>query len=319
MLLRQLLLLGLASASASVSIQARDAGVVGVGGSTAAAGAEDVVRMGGGRSTGVAGAEDVAPRSPPPPPTPTGSGGQCPFFSSAPGAAAASGSPVCPAPAALRRWQSLKFGLFLHWGAYSQIGFDASWSLNWKTLCAFGNPTLCAPKNCSECTHADMTKFREMYWGLSKTFNPKKFDPTVWASAAKAAGMKYFVMTTKHHDGFAMYNTSAHGAPGQPVYGVTGPDCPAQRDLFGEVVEAMRAEELMVGACASLIPPACLASACFLATHTAAPPRLQQGGLALALLLGPGHLVPVRPQHQLRHHHERLQVGRLRRLRQGAV
>lgn len=279
MALRPLLLLGLASASASASI------------------------------------------SPPPPPTPTGSGGQCPFFSSAPGAAAASGSPVCPAPTALRKWQSLKFGLFLHWGAYSQIGFDASWSLNWKTLCAFGNPTLCAPKNCSECTHADMTKFREMYWGLSKTFNPKKFDPTVWASAAKAAGMKYFVMTTKHHDGFAMYNTSAHGAPGQPVYGVTGPDCPAQRDLFGEVVEAMRAEELMVGACASPIPPppGRLEGACSLTTRSAAPPRLQQGGLALALLLGPVDHIPFRPQHQLRHRHERLQVGRLRRLRQGAV
>eukprot|EP01052_Picozoa_sp_SAG31_P031639 SAG31_NODE_3373_length_4351_cov_2.070790_1_plen_84_part_00 len=60
--------------------------------------------------------------------------------------------------------------------------------------------------------------------------------------------MKYFVMTTKHHDGFAMYNTSAHGAPGQPVYGVTGPDCPAQRDLFGEVVSAMRNEGMIVGA-----------------------------------------------------------------------
>lgn len=40
---------------------------------------------------------------------------------------------VCAPPASLRKWQGLKFGLFLHWGAYSQIGFDASWSLNWKT------------------------------------------------------------------------------------------------------------------------------------------------------------------------------------------
>ena len=124
-----------------------------------------------------------------------------------------------------------------------------------------------------------MEQFSEMYWGLSKTFNPTKFNPDVWASSAKAAGMKYFVMcagydkpttllcstceamltcplfrtvairrTTKHHDGFAMYNTSAHGAPGQPVYGVTGPDCPAQRDLFGEVVASMRAAGMFVGA-----------------------------------------------------------------------
>ena len=72
--------------------------------------------------------------SPPPPPTPTGEGGHCPFFSSSAGAAVSgSGSSVCAPPAALRKWQGLKFGLFLHWGAYSQIGFDASWSLNWKT------------------------------------------------------------------------------------------------------------------------------------------------------------------------------------------
>jgi hypothetical protein len=187
--------------------------------------------------------------SPPPPPTPTGEGGNCPFFSDAPGGAASSmGAAVCAKPSALRKWQGLKFGLFLHWGAYSQIGFDASWSLNWATLCAFGNPTLCAPKNCSSCTHEDMTKFRAMYWGLSKTFNPTKFNPDVWAKSAKAAGMRYFVMTTKHHDGFAMYNTSSHGAPGQPVYGVTGPDCPAQRDLYGDVAAAMRSEGMLVGA-----------------------------------------------------------------------
>jgi hypothetical protein len=101
--------------------------------------------------------------SPPPPPTPTGEGGSCPYFSSEPGGlASGAGQAVCAPPSAVRKWQSLKFGLFIHWGAYSQIGFDASWSLNWKTVCQFGNPTLCAPKNCSECTHADMVKFRKM-------------------------------------------------------------------------------------------------------------------------------------------------------------
>jgi alpha-L-fucosidase len=187
--------------------------------------------------------------APPPPPTPTGEGGHCPFFSGTGGGViSGTGAAVCASPPAIRAWQGLKFGLFLHWGAYSQIGFDASWSLNWKTVCEFGNPGLCEPKNCSQCTHEDMQKFRTMYWNLSTTFNPTKFDPTKWAAVAKGAGMKYFVMTTKHHDGFAMYNTSAHGAPGQPVYGVTGSDCPTQRDLFGEVAAAMRAEGLLVGA-----------------------------------------------------------------------
>ena len=55
-------------------------------------------------------------------------------------------------------------------------------------------------------------------------------------------------MTTKHHDGFAMFNTSARGSPGQPVYGVTGPGCPAQRDLFGDATAAMRAKGLKIGA-----------------------------------------------------------------------
>jgi hypothetical protein len=100
-------------------------------------------------------------------------------------------------------------------GAYSQIGVDASWSLNWDTVCTFGNPGLCAPKPCSECTEEDMMAYRKMYWGLSKTFNPTKFNASVWADAAAGAGMKYVVMTTKHCDGFAMFNTSARGAPGQ--------------------------------------------------------------------------------------------------------
>ena len=79
-------------------------------------------------------AANAAAASPPPPPTPTGEGGHCPFFSSSPGSTVSgAGSSVCAPPLALRKWQGLKFGLFLHWGAYSQIGFDASWSLNWKT------------------------------------------------------------------------------------------------------------------------------------------------------------------------------------------
>lgn len=127
-------------------------------------------------------------------PTPTGTGGTCPLMAmSAGGAVGADSTASCPRISSLRSWQGLKFGLFLHWGAYSQIGVDASWSLNWKTACTFGNPSLCAPKKCSECTEADMVAYRKMYWGLSKTFNPTKFNATAWADVALAAGMKYFV------------------------------------------------------------------------------------------------------------------------------
>ena len=62
-----------------------------------------------------------------------------------------------------------------------------------------------------------MAKYREMYWGLSKTFNPTKFDAAKWAEAAAGAGMKYFVMTTKHHDGFAMYVAKEPAAAYAPV------------------------------------------------------------------------------------------------------
>ena len=81
----------------------------------------------------------ASPHSAPPPPTPTGSGGGCPSMAASAATAGATvytrpshghDTRVCAPAKALRAWQSLKFGLFLHWGAYSQIGMDASWSLN---------------------------------------------------------------------------------------------------------------------------------------------------------------------------------------------
>jgi alpha-L-fucosidase len=82
--------------------------------------------------------------------------------------------------------------------------------------------------HCSHCSSCYLLRFTRGSWLTSGAFHGDR--------------------TTKHHDGFAMYNTSAHGAPGQPVYGVTGPDCPAQRDLYGEVAAAMRAQDMFVGA-----------------------------------------------------------------------
>ena len=59
------------------------------------------------------------------PPTPTGTRERCPFFSAGGnGATTPDAAAVCPAPVALRGWQHLKFGLFLHWGAYSQLGIE---------------------------------------------------------------------------------------------------------------------------------------------------------------------------------------------------
>jgi alpha-L-fucosidase len=98
----------------------------------------------------------------------------------------------------LTQWQDLKFGLMMHWGTYSQWGIVESW-----TLCPEdeGWTVRRGPysKNYSEYVKA--------YENLQTTFNPAKFDPEKWATAAKAAGMKYVVFTTKHHDGFSMFDT----------------------------------------------------------------------------------------------------------------
>ncbi len=73
-----------------------------------------------------------------------------------------------------------------------------------------------------------------------------EFDPFEWAEAAKNAGMKYFIFTTKHHDGFSMYDTKLSD------YKVTGPDCPyskhPQPDITGRLFEAFRRQGLAIGA-----------------------------------------------------------------------
>ena len=99
----------------------------------------------------------------------------------------------------LDQWQDLKFGLLMHWGAYSQWGIVESWSIcpedyGWCERREGENPQ-------------DYFSYKREYENLKDTFNPAKFDPELWAEAASAAGMKYVVFTTKHHDGFCMFDT----------------------------------------------------------------------------------------------------------------
>ncbi|MBO0798287.1 MAG: alpha-L-fucosidase [Blastocatellia bacterium] len=82
-----------------------------------------------------------------------------------------------------RRWfQDAKFGLFIHWGVYSVLG-KGEWVMN-----------------------NDKMTVSE-YEKLPPQFNPTKFDPVKWVALAKAAGMKYITITSKHHDGFAMFDS----------------------------------------------------------------------------------------------------------------
>lgn len=114
----------------------------------------------------------------------------------------------------LKWFREARFGMFIHWGLYSQLGRH-EWVMNRERI-----PV-------------------QEYEKLADTWKPVPNAPRIWAKLAKQAGMRYMVMTTKHHEGFCLfgteltdYNAVKHG-PG--------------RDLVAEYVEAARAEGLRVG------------------------------------------------------------------------
>lgn len=143
-----------------------------------------------------------------------------------------------PNPAIQNRidqWQDIKFGLLMHWGTYSQWGIVESWS-----ICP-EDEGWCVPD-----TVKDYFAYKKRYEDLQKTFNPVKFDPQRWARAAKDAGMKYVVFTTKHHDGFCMFDTK------YTDYKITSPNTPfhtnPKANVTREIFNAFRNEGLWVGA-----------------------------------------------------------------------
>jgi hypothetical protein len=112
-------------------------------------------------------------------------------------------------------WTDSRFGMFVHWGIYSVLGVEASWPLHSGQLS------------------------RSDYEAQMRSFNPSGFKAVELARLAKRAGMKYLVITTKHHDGFAMFDSRLSD------YGIM--HGPLKRDLIREVVDACRAEGLRVG------------------------------------------------------------------------
>ena len=137
----------------------------------------------------------------------------------------------------LEWFQDQKFGLFLHWGIYSQLGCIESWPLAFADR-KWSNPSISSL--------GEMEAFRKKYWALNRTFDPAGFEPRTWAALARRAGMKYVMFTTKHHDGFAMFDTK------QSNYRVTASDCAYSRaprpDISAEVFSAFRAEGFGIGA-----------------------------------------------------------------------
>ncbi len=137
----------------------------------------------------------------------------------------------------LEWFQDQKLALMMHWGAYSQIGLVESWALSdgdgdWS-------------RNDVD-WDVDADTFKKQYFDLNKTFNPIRFQPDKWASAAAEGGFKYFIFTTKHHDGFCMFDSKYSD------YKVTAPDCPFHTHKYSNICkhlfDAMRWKGLGIGA-----------------------------------------------------------------------
>lgn len=131
----------------------------------------------------------------------------------------------------LDNWQDKKFGMIIHWGLYAVPGIVESWSI-------------CSEDWIDRDSTIAYSDYKKWYWNLSKQFNPTKFNPEQWAKAGKSAGMKYLVFTTKHHDGFAMFNTK------QSDFSIAkGPFANNPRsDVAKYVFDAFRKEGFMIGA-----------------------------------------------------------------------
>ena len=114
----------------------------------------------------------------------------------------------------MKWWHKAKFGMFIHWGLYAVIGRH-EWAM--------------------ECEAIPVAEYEK----LAKRFKPKKNAARAWAKLAKKAGMKYMVMTTKHHEGFCLFNSE--------LTDYCAPKQACGRDLVAEYVEAARAEGLGVG------------------------------------------------------------------------
>ena len=133
----------------------------------------------------------------------------------------------------LDRWQDQKFGMLIHYGLYSYWGIVESWS-----ICSEEEDWI--PRD-STVTYDD---YKRTYWGAIDHFKPEELNPESWAKYGKEAGMKYAIFTTKHHDGFNMFDTKYSDFK---ITNGAFKDNP-RSNIAKEVFQAFRNEGYMVGA-----------------------------------------------------------------------
>lgn len=139
--------------------------------------------------------------------------------------------------AKLKHWQDQKFGVLFHWGIYAVKGISESW-----VICSEDLPFISRGRKRTKDLPYDL--FKEWYWNFSKEFNPINFEPADWAKLMKDAGFKYLLFTTKHHDGFCMFDSKytdfsiANGPYKNGKY----------RNVTKHLFDAFRKEGFMIGA-----------------------------------------------------------------------
>ncbi len=124
----------------------------------------------------------------------------------------------------LEWFQDQKLALMMHFGIYSELGICESWPLS-DGDAEWSRGGIDWVK--------DGKEFRAQYEGLKKSFNPVRLQPEVWADIAKRDGFKYLIFTTKHHDGFCMFDTK------YTDYKVTDPECPFHTHRHANIAKAV--------------------------------------------------------------------------------
>jgi len=126
-------------------------------------------------------------------------------------------------PESLERWREMRVGMFIHWGPVSITGKEISWSrANTNPKCPNHGPTPAA-----------------VYDNLYKEFNPTNFNAREWVAIAKAAGMKYMVLTAKHCDGFLLWDSKVDD------YNIM--HTPFKRDVCAELAKAAHESGMGLG------------------------------------------------------------------------